>query len=197
MPGKGRGVQRKGPWRRYVEKRLQGREGARSSLSKKYRYRPLRRIPSSAGDGIRSESVRSGGTRRIAPRGQERVPWGMRVGNDSSHKMLADSFARNQGKKFRAAFSKKWQSHFFDTQRRTPEGARLCSTAGTVKIDAGCGDLRRYTHGHGPAVTDTNTIAARETAGSIGVYQNLLMRTAIADQKPAAFCTQHPCDHCN
>ena len=34
-PGKGRGVQRKGPWRRYVEKRLQGREGVRSSLPKK------------------------------------------------------------------------------------------------------------------------------------------------------------------
>ncbi len=37
----------------------------------------------------------------------------MCLGNDTSHEILADNFARNRGQNSVQPFSKKWRSHFF------------------------------------------------------------------------------------
>ena len=39
----------------------------------------------------------------------------MRLGNDTSHEIFADIFARNRGKNFVQTNSKKWLRHFFDS----------------------------------------------------------------------------------
>ena len=42
----------------------------------------------------------------------------MYVGNDTSHKILADNFARNRDQNFVQPFSKKWLCYFFETLER-------------------------------------------------------------------------------
>ena len=39
----------------------------------------------------------------------------MRLGNDTSHEIFSDNFARNRGENFVQPNSKKWLCHFFDS----------------------------------------------------------------------------------
>ena len=60
----------------------------------------LQGVPSSADDGIKSKSV---------------ISRDMRLGNDTSHEIFKDIFARNRVKNFVQSNSKKWLCHFFDS----------------------------------------------------------------------------------
>ena len=53
----------------------------------------LQGVPSSADDGIKQNFV---------------ISEDMRLGNDTSHEVYADNFARNRGRNFVQLFSKKW-----------------------------------------------------------------------------------------
>ena len=46
----------------------------------------------------------------------------MRLGNDTSHEIFADNFARNRGKNFVQTNSKKWLRHFFDSLKGGRKG---------------------------------------------------------------------------
>ena len=62
-------------------------------------------MQTSADDGIRSNLV---------------IFEDMCLGNDTSHEILTDNFARNRGKNFVQPNSKKWLCHFFDSLKNTP-----------------------------------------------------------------------------
>ena len=60
----------------------------------------LQGVPPSADGGIKFNPV---------------ISEDMRLGNDTSHEIFADNFARNRGKNFVQTNSKKWLRHFFDS----------------------------------------------------------------------------------
>jgi hypothetical protein len=60
----------------------------------------LQGVPSSADDGIKSKPV---------------ISRDMRFGNDTSHEIFKDYFARNRVENFVQSNSKKWLFHFFDS----------------------------------------------------------------------------------
>ena len=71
----------------------------------------------------------------------------------------------------------------------------LCQLVFLIPRDAGCGDLRGDTSGHGPIITDAHAFIAGKAVRIVCMHNDLLICSAVTNQHLIEISVQNASDH--